>query len=140
MDKSEQILELISTMNTEMKEEFKNIRNEMQGEFKNIHNEMQEGFKDVNNKFDGLQAEMQEGFREAYTERQEMKSNINKIEMTIENDINKNINLLVEGQQNLNNKIDETLKFKDEKELLTIRIEILENEITRMKARLDEIA
>lgn len=136
MDKSEQILELIKEMKTDIKEEFKNVRNEIKdvrSEINGVSNEMQDGFKDVNNKFDGLQAEMQEGLREAYNERQEIK-------MIIENDVTKNINLLVEGQENLNTKIDEVLKFKDEKEMLTIRIEILENELERMKARLDEIA
>ena len=118
MDKTEQILEALNKMNTKM----------------------DEGFKDVNAKFDGLQGEMMEEFRKAHNERQEMKSSINKIEVSIENDVIKNINLLVEGQQNINSKIDEVLKFKDEKELLVVRIEILENEITRMKARLDEIA
>ncbi len=111
MDKSEQILELISKMTTEMKEGFKDTNNK----FDELQTEMQDGYKDLNNKFDGLQFEMKEGFREAYNERQ-------KIRMVIENNVNKNISLLVEGQKNINNKLDEMLKFQDEKELLTIRI------------------
>ena len=122
MDKNEQILEILNKMNTKMDDGFKYV-----------NDKMDDGFKDVNDKIEGLQGEMQEGLKEAYNERQEIK-------MLVENDITKNINLLVEGQQNLNAKIDEALKLKDEKELLTIRIEILENEITRIKSRLDEIA
>ena len=60
--------------------------------------------------------------------------------MTLENETNKNISMLIEGQQNLNDKIDKVLKFESEKELLTIRIEILENELIRLKARFDDIA
>lgn len=110
--------ELLEKIAAQMQEGFKDVRNEI---------------KDVNGRIEGLQDEMMEGFREAYNERREIK-------IKIEHDVTKNINLLVEGQKSLNNKIDEVLKFKDEKEVLTIRIEILENEITRIKARLDEIA
>ncbi|MGB4437660.1 MAG: DUF5320 domain-containing protein [Sedimentibacter sp.] len=115
MDKSEQILELITKMNTEMQEGFKGVYSTIQEEFSNVYSDI----KDV---------------------RTELKSDIKNVKMTLENDTNKNISLLVEGQQNLNAKIDELLKFESEKELLTIRIEILENELTRLKTRLDEIA
>lgn len=135
--------ELLEKIAAQMDKGFKDVNGKIEGltnRMDGLQGEMQEGFKDVNTKFEGLQEEMMEGFREAYNERQEIKSDTKEIKMTIENDLNKNIGLLVEGQKSLNNKIDEVLRFKDEKEMLTIRIEILENEIERMKARLDEIA
>jgi adenylosuccinate synthase len=78
---------------------------------------MHEGFIDA-------YSTMQEEFSNVYSDvkdvRTELKSDIKEDKMTLENDTNKNINLLVEGQQNLNAKIDEVLKFESEKELLTI--------------------
>ncbi len=126
MDKSEQILELITEMNKDIKEDFKGIRSDMQKGFTGVYSTMQEELSNV--------------YSDVKDVRTELKSDIKKVKMTLENDTNKNINLLVEGQQNLNAKIDEVLKFESEKELLTIRIEILENELNRLKARLDEIA
>jgi uncharacterized phage infection (PIP) family protein YhgE len=126
VDKSEQILELITEMNKGIKEDFKGIRSDMQKGFTGVYSTMQEELSNV--------------YSDVKDVRTELKSDIKKVKMTLENDTNKNINLLVEGQQNLNAKIDEVLKFESEKELLTIRIEILENELNRLKARLDEIA
>lgn len=135
--------ELLEKIAAQMNKGFKDVNGRIEGlqdEIQVSLTDVRNEIKVVNTKFDDLQEEMIEGFREAYNERQEIKSDTKEIKMTIENDINKNISLLVEGQKNINDKIDEILKFKDEKEMLTIRIEILENELERMKTRLGEIA
>ena len=159
MDNNEKILELITEMNLDKKEEFKSVRTEMQEEFKSARTDMQEEFTvvystmqeefknartDMQEEFTVVYSTMQEEFSNVYSVirdvRTELKSDIKKIEMTLKNETNKNISMLIEGQQNLNAKIDKVLKFESEKELLTIRIEILENELIRLKARFDDIA
>lgn len=41
--------------------------------------------------------------------------------------------------RDLSHKLDKALKIENEKEVLLIRLTVLENEINRIKARLDEI-
>ena len=70
----------------------------------------------------------------------ETKSDVKDIKMTLENVTNKNIKIIAEGHLDLNKKLDNALKIENEKELLLIRLTILENEVARIKARLEEIA
>lgn len=69
-----------------------------------------------------------------------LKTDIKSIQLTIENETNKNINIIAEGHSILNRKLDEALKVESEKELLLLRMNYLENEIRRVKERLDQIA
>lgn len=67
MDKSEQILEMIAKINTEMKEGFKEVYSIMQGGFESVNSEIKV-----------------------------MKSDIKDIQMTLENETNKNIKIIAE--------------------------------------------
>ena len=58
----------------------------------------------------------------------------------IENETNKNIQIIAEGHLNLSRKLDEALKIENEKEMLLLRVNRLENEIRRIKQRIEEIA
>lgn len=62
------------------------------------------------------------------------------IQMTLENETNKNIRLIAEGHFNLDRKLDDALKVKSEKELLLIRVTILENEVRRLKTKIEKIS
>lgn len=55
-------------------------------------------------------------------------------------DINRNIKIIAEGHLALSRKLDEALKIDNEKEMLLIRVNRLENEIRRLKSRVEEIA
>ena len=65
---------------------------------------------------------------------------ITDIQLTIENETNRNIQLIAEGHFDLSRKLDEALKVENEKEMLLIRVNRLENELRKIKARIDEIA
>lgn len=65
---------------------------------------------------------------------------ITDIQLTIENETNRNIQLIAEGHFDLSRKLDEALKIENEKEMLLIRVNRLENELRKIKARIDEIA
>ncbi len=69
-----------------------------------------------------------------------LENKITDIQLTIENETNRNIQIIAEGHLDLNRKLDEALKADTEKEMLMLRINRLENELRRVKERVDEIA
>lgn len=62
------------------------------------------------------------------------------LESTLENVTNKNISIIAEGHLDLSRKLDDALKVENEKELLLIRVNMLENDIKKIKQRLEQIA
>ena len=63
-----------------------------------------------------------------------------EIQMTLENETNKEISIIAEGHLDLSRKLNNALKVENEKEMLLLRVTHLENEIRRIKQRIEEIA
>ena len=59
---------------------------------------------------------------------EKMDNKITDIQLTIENETNRNIKIIAEGID-LSRKLDEALKMENEKEMLMIRVNRLENEL-----------
>lgn len=73
-------------------------------------------------------------------ELKKMKADIKEIQLTLENETNRNIKIIAEGHLDLSRKLDEVLKIDSEKEMLKLRVNRLESELVKVKARLEEIA
>lgn len=73
-------------------------------------------------------------------ELKKLNNKVTDIQLTLENETNKNIKIIAEGHLDLSRKLDEALKVDSEKEMLMIRVNRLENELRRLKARVEEIA
>lgn len=73
-------------------------------------------------------------------ELKKLNDKVTDIQLTLENETNKNIKIIAEGHLDLSRKLDEALKVDNEKEMLLIRVNRLENELRRLKARVEEIA
>ena len=71
------------------------------------------------------------------TDIRDLKSRVSSIEMTLENETNRNIRIITEGQADLSRKLDEALKVESEKELLLVRTNIMENDIRKIKDKLE---
>ena len=71
---------------------------------------------------------------------QELKNKVTEIELHIENVTDKNIQTVAEGHIDLSIKFDDVIKVENEKELLVIKVRILEDELRKIKERLDQIA
>ena len=69
-----------------------------------------------------------------------LNAKITDIQLTLENVTNKNIQIIAEGHLDLSRKLDDALKVENEKEMLLIRVNRLENELRRVKERIEEIA
>lgn len=72
-----------------------------------------------------------------YTDTQDIKQRMTSLELTLENETNRNIKIIAEGHSDLSRKLDLALKEDSEKELLRVRVNILENEIRKIKERLE---
>lgn len=73
-------------------------------------------------------------------ELKKLNDKVTDIQLTLENETNKNIKIIAEGHLDLSRKLDEALKVDSEKEMLMIRVNRLENELRRLKARVEGIA
>lgn len=69
-----------------------------------------------------------------------IKRDIRSIQLTLENETNRNIKIIAEGHLDLSRKLDDALKVENEKEMLMIRVNILENELRKVKERIESIA
>lgn len=74
------------------------------------------------------------------TDIQDIQKHTTNIELTLENETNRNIKAIAEGHLDLSRKLNEALKVGNEKEMLLIRVNILENELRKVKDRLEQIA
>lgn len=70
----------------------------------------------------------------------EVKKDVVEVQLTLENETNKKINIVAEGHLDLTRKLDDALKVENEKEMLLLRVISLENELRRIKKRIEEIA
>lgn len=69
-----------------------------------------------------------------------IKRDIRSIQLTLDNETNRNIKIIAEGHLDLSRKLDDALKVENEKEMLLIRVNILENELRKVKERIESIA
>ena len=69
-----------------------------------------------------------------------VEAKVTEVQMTLENETNKEIRIIAEGHLDLSRKLDDSLKVENEKEMLLLRVNRLENEIRRIKQRIEDIA
>ena len=91
-------------------------------------------------KLDQRTTELNQRTTEIESTVQELKRRTTNIELTLENETNRNIRIIAEGHRDLSRKLDDALKVESEKELLLIRVNILEGELRKVKERLAQIA
>lgn len=104
------------------------MENEMQG--------MKTGMQGMETRMQGMETKMQT----LENDLQEVKQKVTNIDLTLENEIRVNIRRVAEGHLDISRNLHDALKIDSEKEMLVIRVNILESELRRMKERLDQIA
>lgn len=65
---------------------------------------------------------------------------VTEVQVTLENETNKGIQIVAGGHLDLSRKLDEALTIENEKEMLKLRINRLESEVKKINAKLEEIA
>ncbi len=66
-----------------------------------------------------------------------LENDVTDIKLTLENEIRVNIQRVAEGHLDLSRNLHEALKIDNEKEMLAIRVSVLETELRRIKAKLE---
>ena len=69
-----------------------------------------------------------------------LENDVTGIKLTLENEIRQNIMHVAEGHLDLYRKLDDAQKIDNEKEMIAIRVNILETELRKVKERLEQIA
>lgn len=69
-----------------------------------------------------------------------IETNVTDIKLTLENEIRVNIQRVAEGHLDLSRNLHAAMKIESEKEMLAIRVNVLETELRRVKERLNQIA
>lgn len=64
---------------------------------------------------------------------QSLKERVTNIEITLENETNRNIQLVAEGHLNLDRKLDEALKELHPNTMYHLKVKHLDGEVTKMK-------
>ena len=64
-----------------------------------------------------------------------LKEDVSGIHLTLENVTNRNIRVVAEGHLDLSRKLDEALKADTERELMHLRVNVLENDMRRVKEK-----
>ena len=112
----------------ELKEQVQGV----QGEVRELKGQVQ-GVK-------GEVLELKERVQGVEDKARKLEGHVQGIRLTLENETNKNINIIAEGHLNLSRKLDEALKVENEKEVLLIRINRLENGYRTLKEQVEAIA
>ena len=71
---------------------------------------------------------------------EEVQKEVRSTQLTLENETNKNIQIIAKEHYDLTRTLDEALKVEKEKEMLLIRVNRLENELRKLKERIEDIA
>ena len=67
----------------------------------------------------------------------DMRQRITNIELTLENEVCRNICTIAEAHLDLSRKFNQALKVKDDDELVRVRLNVLENDVRKIKQQLE---
>ena len=68
-----------------------------------------------------------------YSDMQELKQRVTGIEITLENETNKNIKLLAENHGNLIDKLNQAIKVSDKTAIYEIQVNILTSKVEKLE-------
>ena len=131
MTENEMLQAIYSDMQN-MKNDMQNMKTDMQNMKTDMQN-MKSDMKEMKTDMQEMKTDMQ-GMK---TDIQDLRGRVSGIEMTLENETNRNIRIIAEGHADLCRKLDEALKVENEKELLLVRTNIMENDIRKIKDKLE---
>lgn len=119
------------------------VKNGLERKIEDLEAKVEKGQKDLEEKINGVQENLEEKINGVQGNLKsvqcELQQEIQKIHMILENTTNKNIKIIAEGHTDLYRKLDEAMKAENERELLLIRMNFLEEEVRNIKAKLEKI-
>ena len=150
------IAEIFHSSMNPIKEELQNVKGEVLGlkeQVQDVQSEVQEvkeqvqgvegEVRELKEQVQGVQSEVLELKEQVHGvegKARELEGHVQGIRLTLENETNKNINIVAEGYLNLSRKLDEALKVENEKEMLLIRVNRLENGYRTLQEQVESLA
>ena len=132
-----------------VEEELGGVRKELDG-VKGEVNGVKQELNDVRSEVGGVNQELNDVRSEVGGVNQELndikrsvagvEKIVKDVQLTLENETNRNIQIIAEGHLDLSRKLDEAVKIDNEKGILKLRVNRLESELEKTKSRLSEIA
>lgn len=132
-------LEMISEIIERVVEPLKTDVGELKTDVRELKTDVRELQTDVEELKTDV-GELQTDVGELKTDAVTLKSDMRALQLTLENETNKGINIIAEGHLDLSRKLDEALTIENEKEMLKLRVNRLESEVEKLKAKAEEIA
>ena len=74
-----------------------------------------------------------------YSDMQELKQRVTGIEVTLENETNKNIKLLAENHGNLIDKLNQAIRVSDKTAIYEIQVNILTSKVEKLEKEMAEL-
>lgn len=84
----------------------------------------------------GDMQELKTDVRELKDKVQVLEGDVRGLHLTLENVTNKNIQVVAEGHLDLSRKLDDALKVETEKEMMHLRVNVLENDMRKVKEKI----
>lgn len=82
-------------------------------------------------------AEIKEDITELRRDATELQKDMAGVKLTLENEVRRGINIVCDGHIDLNRKLDMALDIREERERMELRILCLENDMRRVKERIE---
>lgn len=83
--------------------------------------------------------EMKSDMQEMKSDMQELKQRVTGIEVTLENETNKNIKLLAENHGNLIDKLNQAIKVSDKTAIYEIQVNILTGKVEKLEKEIADL-
>ena len=140
--------EVRDDLRNEFRTEMGSMRDELRSEMGSMRDELRDEFRtEMGAMRDELRSEMgsmRDDLRDELltvmgTIRDDLQRQITSINLTLENDIKRSINLIAEGHLDLSRKLDEALKVEREKEMFLVRFNTVENDVRILKAQVAQL-
>ncbi|MEY8393848.1 hypothetical protein AALB64_03280 [Lachnospiraceae bacterium 45-P1] len=124
---TEQMLEVILQKINTMDARMENVENKIDS--------MDARMESVENKIESMDARL-DSIDARVKLLEPLSQQVKEIQLTLENEISKKINIIAEGHLNLSRKLDEAMGFQKREEMICLRITSLEGDVQRIKSRI----
>ena len=111
----------------------------LKGDMQDMKSEMQVMKSDMQDMKSEMQ-DMKSDIKVLKNDVKRLDDKIAGINVHLETVTDRNITFIAEGHLDLSRKLDEALKIENEREMLLLRVNHLENELRKVKERLEQIA
>lgn len=98
--------------------------------------------KDMKSDMQAMKSDMQamkSDIQEMRTDIRELKQRVTSLEMSLENETNRNIRILAENHGNLIDKLNQAIKVSDKTAIFEIQVNILTGKVERLEKELAEL-